>query len=730
MTTRRFACMGAAIRAVQACLAATLITVSALTGAFAAQTGESSSQAAATEEPPAQVRALLNLLADPTVQKWLEKQGLSKAVAPPAHAASEASVSDYFSHYVGATREHIIALVAALPDLPDRFQRAIDLLQEEIPRRGTVLLLVFVFAALGFGVEWLFRKATQATRERLNGLPVETVHDRLRLVAARFAFALSVVVAFAIGSVGPFLALDWPPLLREIVLGYLVGLLITRIAIVVGHFLLAPDADRFRIVPVDTVAARFWSRRLCTFVGWFAFGWVTVGLLSTFGFSLEERQLVAYTLSLGLLIVALESVWRRPIAPDQSAETSLPQTHNFSRGAWNGLVSVGIVLLWGFWVARAMPGFWLVLVIIALPLANRVAQRAVGHLLQPPGLRETAGDPPSVITVSLERGTRALLIIGAVAVLAWGWGIDLVHLAGQDTVFARLVHGILSAVIILFVADVVWQATKAAIDRKLAEVEDLGQPNTDEARRRARLQTLLPIFRNVLFVLVTIIAAMMALAAMGVEIGPLIAGLGVLGVAIGFGAQSLVRDVIAGMFYLLDDAFRVGEYIQSGNYKGTVESFSFRSVRLRHQRGALYTVPFGLLGAVQNQSRDWVIDKLTIGITYDSDIERARKLIKQIGLELAQDPEFAPLIIEPLKMQGVDAFGDFAVQIRLKMMTLPGENFVIRRKALAMIKTAFDANGIKFAFPTVQVAGDGESSSAATAAVAQRALELTKPAAA
>jgi moderate conductance mechanosensitive channel len=241
---------------------------------------------------------------------------------------------------------------------------------------------------------------------------------------------------------------------------------------------------------------------------------------------------------------------------------------------------------------------------------------------------------------------------------------------------------------------------------------------------------LLPIFRNILFVVVIAVAALMALSAMGVQIGPLVAGLGIFGIAVGFGAQTFVRDVMAGMFYLLDDAFRVGEYIQAGNYKGTVEGFSIRSVRLRHQRGAVYTVPFSLLGAVQNQSRDWVIDKLTVGITYDSDIDRARKLIKQIGLDLAKDPEFAPMILEPLKMQGVDALGDFAVQLRMKMMTLPGENFVIRRQALAMIKKAFDANGIKFAFPTVQIAGDSEPATAATAAVAQRALELTHPAAA
>ena len=403
--------------------------------------------------------------------------------------------------------------------------------------------------------------------------------------------------------------------------------------------------------------------------------------------------------------------------------------HRLGHGARNALLSIGIVLLWVLWVVHAMMSFWLLLVAITLPLAISITRRAVEHLLRPPGSTETAEGPPTVLTICLERGIRVLLIFGAVAVLAWGWGVDLAHLHGQDTWWGRLADGVLSAVVILLVADLLWHAMKTAIDRKLAGTADLGQPNTDEARRRARLRTLLPIFRNVLFVVVVVFAAVMALAALGVEIGPLIAGLGVLGVAIGFGAQSLVRDVIAGMFYLLDDAFRVGEYIQSGNYKGTVEGFSFRSVRLRHQRGAVYTVPFSLLGAVQNQSRDWVIDKMMVGITYDSDIDKARKLIKQIGLDLQKDPEFAPLILEPLKMQGVDAFGDFAVQIRMKMKTLPGENFVIRRQAFAMIKKAFDENGIKFAFPTVQVAGEGEASSP-TAAVAQRALELTHPAAA
>jgi small-conductance mechanosensitive channel len=281
-------------------------------------------------------------------------------------------------------------------------------------------------------------------------------------------------------------------------------------------------------------------------------------------------------------------------------------------------------------------------------------------------------------------------------------------------------------VVILLLADVLWQVVKAAIDRKLADADGPTEPGTAEAIQRARLRTFLPIFRNIFFVVIAVMAGLMALSSLGVEIGPLIAGAGVVGVAVGFGAQTLVKDVISGIFYLLDDACRVGEYIQSGSHKGTEESFSLRSVKLRHHRGPITTVPFGQLGAVENMSRDWVIDKFTIGITYDSDIERARKLVKAVGQELKADPEFGPHIIEPLKMQGVEQFGDYAVQIRCKMMTKPGEQFVIRRKAFARIKQLFDENGIKFAFPTVQVAGGEEAAPAA----ARQALQTVETASA
>jgi moderate conductance mechanosensitive channel len=726
------AAIGSLTRAAAVFLAAIILATAPSSGALAAASKAGKpAPSEKSEATPEKIQELMVLLADPKVRDWLEQESKAEIAQENKSDEETNSISHEFDSHVAAVREHIVALGAALPDLPNQFEHAATLVSADLGDRGRLKVLwhLALFVALGFGVEWLFRKATEKVRRHLDAHPLETVNDRLRVVATRFAFAVGVVAAFALGSIGPFLALDWAPLFREMILGYLLVFLVIRVAIAIGHFLLAPQHERFRIIPVDTVAARFWCRRIAAFVGLFAFGWVEFGLLDRLGLSLESRQLVAYALGLGLLAIALETVWRRPVAVADGADALPHATHRLGRGAQNTLLTIGIVLLWVLWVLHAMASFWLVLVVITLPLALGVSRRAVQHLLRPPGSPQVGEGPPSVIAISLERGIRALLFIGAAMVLAWGWGIDLVHLAAGDDMLTRLAHGVLSAIIILLVADVLWHAMKTAIDRKLAESADLGQPSTDEARRRSRLRTLLPIFRNILFVAVIAVAVLMALSAMGVPITPLVAGAGVLGIAVGFGAQTFARDIIAGMFYLVDDAFRVGEYIQSGNYKGTVEGFSIRSVRLRHQRGAVYTVPFSLLGAVQNQSRDWVIDKLMVGITYDSDIDRARKLIKQIGLELAEDPEFKPLILEPLKMQGVDALGDFAVQLRMKMMTLPGENFVIRRKALAMIKAAFDANGIKFAFPTVQVAGEGDTP-AATAAVAQRALELTHPAAA
>jgi small-conductance mechanosensitive channel len=682
------------------------------------------------EPIPPKVGELLNLLSDPGVQRWLEQHRTAAPAAAPAPApeTQTASPGGFMATRLDTLRQNFHALIAALPDLPDQLERVGIILMLEFDEHGpfSVLLLIAAFVVLGYGTEWLYYRVARRIEAWIIALPLVTGQDRLRAVLIRLVYGIGMVAAFAVGSVGAFLLLQWPPLLRDIGLGYLLAFLALRLTLVAGRFVLAPGAERFRILPMSTEAARFWLYHVAAFVGWFAFGWVTVILLDTLGLPKDERRIIAYALGLGLLAIGIDGAWRRPREPDAA---DAPSTRRMGphAGAW--LFSLYFVLLWMFWVAGVMRAFWLAAVVVGLPLAIRLTERAVNHILRPPGATDAAqAEPPTIHAVYLERGLRALLIIGAALLVARAWNIDLIGLTADVRPDTRFVRGLISAVIIVLVADFGWRVLRALIDRKLMEAQSDGPSEGDEARRRARLQTLLPIVRNMSFVVLAVIVVLMTLAAMGIEIGPLIAGAGVVGVAVGFGAQTLVKDVISGMFYLLDDAFRVGEYVQSGHYKGRVESFSLRSVKLRHHRGPLYTVPFGELGAIQNMSRDWVIDKLSIGVTYDTDLDKAKKLIKQIGKELKENPEFGKHIIETLKMQGVEQFGDFAIQIRMKMMTKPGEQFVVRRRAYALIKKAFDANGIKFAFPTVQVAGGGSASDDAQGAVARQALELIKPA--
>jgi small-conductance mechanosensitive channel len=445
---------------------------------------------------------------------------------------------------------------------------------------------------------------------------------------------------------------------------------------------------------------------------------ITLDVLTMLGASQPARALVALACGVVLVALALFVVWRHP-----ERESGLRVRRSQRVGTW--LLSVYVVVVWLLLFTGSAAPFYVGVILLLLPIAISGAQLAVNHVLRP-AADEVADAVPSVTAVCLERGLRAALLIGGAYLIAWILGVDFGMLTERDTLAVRLLRGAINAVVIVLLADFAWHLARAWIDCRLAETNAGGEVAADEVRRRSRLRTLLPILRNLLLVVLVTMAGLMALSSMGIEIGPLIAGAGVVGVAIGFGAQTLVKDVISGMFYLLDDAFRIGEYIISGSYKGTVESFSLRSIKLRHHRGYLYTVPFGELGAVQNMSRDWVIDKLSVGVTYDTDVDKVKQIIKQIGKELQADEEFAPHIIETLKMQGVEQFGDFAIQIRMKMTTKPGEQFVIRRRAYGMIKKAFAANDIHFAFPTVTVAGGSEHD----AAVAQQALALTRPPAA
>ena len=620
-------------------------------------------------------------------------------------------------------RSHVTSIPANSVLIPGELTRIARDVAVEMRAQGPwrILLLSVGLLVLGYGIQKAYWTMTRGWRKHVLAMPLATVQQRLSVVGLRFAYNILWLISFAVGSLGALLLFQWPPLLKTIVSAVFIIITVALLWDVLARFLLSPHNRRLRVFPVNDVAARHWTQWSAVLLSWFFGGWVVVQVLRDFDVDRPVREPIAYALGLVLFVLATVALWRRPALFDPE-ELRRGRARNITLG-----VSILFAGLWLLWVFGVMKAFWLVAVAATLPAAVGVVNRSVDHILTPPGAPEAKG-PPSVLAAALERGARALLIIGAIWLLAWGWGIDLATLAAADTPVTRLLRGLFNGILILLVADFAWHVIRTIIDQRIhvsSAVE--GGADSTEASRRARLRTLLPILRNILFIFFLVMAVLMALSAMGVQIAPLIAGAGVVGVAVGFGAQTIVKDVISGIFYLLDDAFRVGEYIISGSNKGTVESFSLRSIKLRHHRGYLYTVPFGSLGAVQNMSRDWVIDKMTLGVTYDTDLDKVKRIVKQIGKELLGDPELAPHIIDTLKMQGVEEYGECAIKIRLKLTTKPGEQFVIRRRAYAMIKKAFDQNGIAFAFPTVQVTG-GKAEDAAAAQTTLRAVG--KPAAA
>jgi len=252
--------LGVVARPAGICLAAILLAAVPLSGVFAAAANPA--PASGDGALPPKIHDLLTLLA----QEWLDKQGEAKSAAPSTQQTGN-SFEDYANSSFGAIHDHLVARAGAIPDLPNEFERAaarVTAIDAEYGRgqvflklgifgdrykvatrrlaaEAQALLNLAIFGAFGFGAQWLFKKMTGKVRRRLDGLPMETVNDRLRVIATRFALAFGVIAAFILGSLGPFLALDWDPARREMVLGFVIVFVVIWGAVATGELLFAPD---------------------------------------------------------------------------------------------------------------------------------------------------------------------------------------------------------------------------------------------------------------------------------------------------------------------------------------------------------------------------------------------------------------------------------------------------------------------------------------------------------
>ena len=305
------------------------------------------------------------------------------------------------------------------------------------------------------------------------------------------------------------------------------------------------------------------------------------------------------------------------------------------------------------------------------------------------------------------------MIVGTGMFILYAWNID--PFATDLTGAHRILPGLVSAAIVAVIGISLWRTASALLilDTDAADGDDDGPPENEGGKGGSRIETVMPVLRAVTAAFIGTVTVLLALSSLGVQIAPLLAGAGILGLAIGFGAQKVVEDVISGVLYLVEDAFRKGEYIETAQGKGIVEAIMLRSVRLRHHLGPVFTIPFSAMGTIQNHSRDWVTVKLKFEVAPDQDLEKVRKLVKKVGQQLLDDPELEGQFLAPLKSQGAVALVGANYQIGVKFTSEPGKQFLIRRKALNAIQKAFADNGIEMAAPRVVVDTPEEAAAAA-----------------
>lgn len=326
--------------------------------------------------------------------------------------------------------------------------------------------------------------------------------------------------------------------------------------------------------------------------------------------------------------------------------------------------------------------------------------------------------------VTVQKGAGWFVWLAGILTLGEIWGLYTADPEASASI-AALRH-LIGATFIVFFGFVVLSFMGALMDAH-APTRVSAMPGEDDdpaASVQSRLGTVMPVLRGFMLGAIIGVTALIALSRLGIDTGPLLAGFGIFGLAVSFGSQALVRDIVSGIFFMTEDAFRVGEYIDTGKLKGTVEKITLRSVQLRHQGGQVHTIPFGQIASVTNASRDWATVKFNIRLDRSADIEKVRKSIKKVGQEMLGEPELAAEVILPLKMQGIADIVDNAIVCRLKFTSKPARSSWVQREALKRVYKTLHEAGIEFANNAVMVrSSEGVPSAGAGAAAGQTTID-------
>jgi small-conductance mechanosensitive channel len=671
--------------------------------------------------------ALISRLSDNEVRALLLDQLNTQAAE--VEMQQNAGASDFLYHATTGAWSSVVIPFQRLGDLFTGQARAFATFYENIGRgQGLLVLLGYMILVFGAGAlaEMAFRRFTSGWRI----LPPTdsenmTLRETIQLLAQRFGTQVVAVMVFIIVArvVGQLIL---PEKLLPFV--QLVGINLIafpRVMLAVAFFFFAPMNPEYRLLNIATPAAKafcFHQLWLAVLLG-FASAIQTFNALN--GLAPGETR-IGFWLNLGMHIYLIVIFYKyradgvtmmRGADPDVTpAEERTAQMYPYFNifmfvAVW---WIINIVISYGnFELLRTAPHYKTMILLMFAPAMDTAIRGLVRHLTPAMSGEGPVAEKAHYATKrSYIRIGRVVIFAVVILSIARFWGMSATDIASAG-IGARLAANGMEFLIILSIGYILYEAVSLLINRKLAaeytasgynpDNEELGGGDGGGAGG-SRLSTVLPLILMVSRAAIVVIFLLLALGNIGVDTTPLLAGAGIVGLAIGFGAQKLVTDVMSGIFFLIDDAFRTGEYVEVEGTMGTVEKISIRSMQLRHHKGPVHTLPYGEIPKITNFSRDWVIMKLRFTVPFNSDPNQIKKIFKKIGQDMLVMPEFENDFLAPFKSQGVLEIDDVGMVIRGKFMCKPGTQFMIRKEIYNRVNAAFAEAGLEFARREVRVA--------------------------
>lgn len=675
---------------------------------------------------PQAVTEMVARMSDDQVRTMLldRLDAVAKAEAAPE---TKTTLGESIQIYWTAFYSPIIGAVALLPTLFAKQAEAISNFANTF--QGNRLATLFGFTALaliaGFAAEYALAFFTRRWQKTEVAQDDSTLWTSLSYLFRRFLREIVGLIVFyiALRSVGLAL-LDKQQLI--FVAPFILNLVwLPRLTAALARFVLAPNRADLRLVNVSDRWATYLYRHLIGLVILSGIVVFVTGFNMDTGIPLKETR-IGFWLSSAVHIYIAIIAWTareglteiiRGTDPDRTSfdETVARYYPYFiiatSASMW--ALTVTITGLGYISILYTVPQYTTMAWLFLLPAFDTTIRGLVRHML-PEMIGEGAVAQAAYRSTkrSYIRIGRVIAGIFVVLMIAGAWNIDLRNLAAAG-VGSNFAGNLIEFLMISAIGYIIYELVSLWINRRLAKEMTATDGNVEEGggdgggAGGSRLATVLPLIRVTAQTAIGVIFGLVALSALGIDTTPLLAGAGILGLAIGFGAQKLVTDIVSGIFFLIDDAFRVGEYVDIGGTMGTVEKISIRSMQLRHHRGLVHTVPYGEIPKVTNFSRDWVIMKLMFTVPFDTDPNKVKKIFKKIGAEMMEDPIHKDGFLEPFKSQGVFQFDDVGMVMRGKFMAKPGTQFTIRKEIYNRVKAEFDAAGIPFARREVRVAIPG-----------------------